>query len=376
MSGERIRVALLVDQVTHDAGTERQVAETIRRMNHAEFDVHLICFEDSPRFRELAAICKARLFPFEALYSPAGLRGTAEFRRYVREHRLEIVMAYMLKSASFSVLATMPRFEGTLVTCRLNMGYWYTPKQMLWMRFLNRFTGRWVANSEGARRIVIGAENLPPDRVDVIYQGVDTQRFSPAQATPGACGALGIPEGSLTVGIVANLRPVKDHELFLRAAAIVAARVPQAAFLLAGRGELQPSLESLASELGIRDRVFFTNGEGRIVDYLGEMTVGCLTSHSEGFSNAILEYMAMGLPVVATDVGGNGEAIGDTGFLVRERSPEAFAEPVIRLLEDAGLRADMGARAMERCRSRFEIDRTIRDLENYFRSIARGVQSK
>jgi glycosyltransferase involved in cell wall biosynthesis len=376
MSGARLRVALVVDQVTHDAGTERQVAETVRRMNHEEFDVRLICLEDSPRFRELAAMCTGELYPLETIYSPTGLGAIARFHRYLTGQRIEVAMAYMMKSAWFTVLAAMGGYRGQVVTTRLSMGYWYSPKQMLWVRFLNRYSHRVVANSEGARRLTVAAEGVAPDKVDVIYQGVDTERFSPERAKPGACAALGIPAGAPVVGIVANLRPVKDHELFLRAAALVAARVPQAAFLLAGRGELQPALEALAGELGIRDRVFFTNGEGDIVDYLGEMAVGCLTSHSEGFSNAILEYMAMGLPVVATDVGGNAEAMGDTGFLVRERTPEAFAAPVIRLLEDAGLRAEMGRRGRERCRSRFAIDLTIRDLENYFRKLARGPGAK
>jgi glycosyltransferase involved in cell wall biosynthesis len=366
----RPAVALVVDQVTHDAGTERQVAETIRRLDHSQFDVHLICFEDSPRYRALAALCQARLFPFRTIYSPDGMRCISQFRRYLQEHRVDLVMTYMMKSAWFSVLAVMPGFAGKLITCRLSMGYWHTPKQLLYMRFLNRFTDRWVTNSEGARRITVEAEKVPAELVDVVYQGVDMEVFSPSQARPGACRALGIPEGARVVGIVANLRPVKDHELFLRAAALVAARVPDVAFLIAGRGELQESLELLATQLGIRGRVFFTHGEGRVVDYLAEMSVGCLTSHSEGFSNAILEYMAMGLPVVATDVGGNREAIGDAGFLVGERTPEAFAAPVIRLLEDEPFRISMGQRAMERCRERFELDLTIRKLEDYFRQIA------
>lgn len=370
---ERLRVALLVDQVTYDAGTERQVAETVRRMNHDEFEVHLCCLEDSPRFRELSAIGHGELFPLVSLASLAGLREIRRFHRYLIGNRIDIAMAYMLKTTSFGVLATIPGWNGRMITCRLNTGYWYTPALLRWMRFLNRFTDRVAANSEGARRIAIEAEGLPSGKVDVIYQGVDMEVYAPERGNAEACGALGIPPEARVVGIVANLRPVKDHELFLRAAALVAARVPDAVFLLAGRGELQEPLEELATELGIRSRVFFTNGEGRVVDYLARMSVGCLTSHSEGFSNAILEYMSMGVPVVATDVGGNAEAIGkDAGFLVGERTPEAFAAPVIRLLENERLRAATGANAIERCRERFEIGRTIRDLEDYFRRVVQA----
>lgn len=372
MTGDRVRVALLVDQVTHDAGTERQVAETIRRMNHQEFDVHLICLEDSPRFQELSRLAKGKLYPFERIYSPDGLRAVAQFRQYLVEHRIEVALAYMLKTGWLAVLAALGNNSTRAVTARLSMGYWFTPTNLLGARLMSRLSHRVMVNAEVVRQFTAEREGLRPDKMDVIYQGVDMASFSPEQAKPEVCESLGIPRGSLLLTIVGNFRPVKDHALFLRSAAVVASRVPNARFLMAGRGDLQPSLEALASELGIRERVFFTNGEGRVVDYLGGTTVGCLTSQSEGFSNAILEYMAMGLPVVATDVGGNAEALGDTGFLVRERTPEAFAAPVIQLLEDAALRADMGARARARCRSRFEIGLTIRELENYLRKIARG----
>jgi glycosyltransferase involved in cell wall biosynthesis len=98
------------------------------------------------------------------------------------------------------------------------------------------------------------------------------------------------------------------------------------------------------------------------------MSVGCLCSHSEGFSNAILEYMAAGLPVVATDAGGSAEAIEDgvTGYVVRTRDPEAFARPILRLLNDETLRGELGRRSLERCRDEFEIGAAVRRLERYY----------
>jgi glycosyltransferase involved in cell wall biosynthesis len=128
------------------------------------------------------------------------------------------------------------------------------------------------------------------------------------------------------------------------------------------------ALVTPAAELGIASRVFFSNGKGSVPDFLRRMSIGCLCSQSEGFSNAILEYMAAGLPVVATDVGGNDEAIQDgvTGCIVRTREPEAFARPVIRLLRDEKLRSELARRSLERCRDKFEIGAAIRRLERYY----------
>ncbi len=192
--------------------------------------------------------------------------------------------------------------------------------------------------------------HLDRGKIDIYYQGVNIERFRPGVGDATVCIRLGIPESAPVIGIVANLRPVKDLPLFVRAAKIVAERVPQAAFLMVGHGEQLIEFQALAEELGIGARVFFTRGEGQVIDYLGRMSVACLSSLSEGFSNAILEYMACGLPVVATDVGGNREQVidGATGFLVRERSPEAFARPLIELLENEELRLKMGKNGLER----------------------------
>jgi glycosyltransferase involved in cell wall biosynthesis len=361
---------LLVDTVGWDAGTERQVAETARRLDPSRLDVHVCCLESSPQLESLKSVCHTAVFPTAKFNSVHGLQQAVRLREYLNRNGIRIVHAYMNKTALFAVFAGALS-NRIVVTSRLNIGYWYTPALKLQFRALNLATTHVMANSEEAKRIAVETERMDPEMVSVIYQGVDMKVFRPGLGNPAAADALGIPPSSRVVGIVSNLRPVKDLPLFLRAARLIAQRVPDAVFLLAGRGELYAELVALAQELGIGDRVFFTKGEGRIVDYLSRMSIGCLTSFSEGFSNAVMEYMALGLPVVATAVGGNMEAIadGETGFLVRERSPEAFAEPVIRVLEDEPLRSDMGRRGLMRCTENFEIGKTIRTLEDFYFSL-------
>jgi glycosyltransferase involved in cell wall biosynthesis len=372
----RIGVCLLVDDLTPDAGTERQVEATVAAL-HREFDIHVCCFFDSDRFRRLSAYCNTALFPVARVYSPNALWQMLRFRRYLRRHDIHIVHAWMVNTTIFGGMAAA-KSGARLITSRLNTGYWHTPGLLRWYRFVNRFTDRVFANSEGAKQVAIATEGLPPDKIDVIYNGVDTLRYSPESGDPEAAARLGIPPAARVVGIVANLRPVKDIPLFLRAAAIIAARVPDAMFLIAGKGELRDELGRLAAELGIGRKVFFTDGRGAIEDYLPRMSVACLSSRSEGFSNAILEYMAAGLPIVATDVGGNAEAVsdGETGYIVRERTPEAFAAPVIHLLESENVRAAMARRALDRCRRLFSMDAYGERMREYYRSLARPAHPR
>jgi len=368
----RASVCLLCDTVGLDAGTELLVAEIARRLSPSKLDVHVCCLEDSRQLRSLEGLCRTSVFPLDSLYSPRAIRQVASLRAYLSRHRVQIVHGFMTKTNILAVLSSLGTSR-VVITSRLNTGYWYTPKWKLVFRTLNWGTTRVLTNSEAGRTIVAEAERLDPRKIDVHYQGVNVERFRPGVGDPSVGSRLGICDNAPVIGVVANLRPVKDLPLFLRAAKIVSGRCPQAAFLLVGHGQQLGELQALSEQLGIRDRVFFTRGEGRVIDYLARMSVACLSSLSEGFSNAILEYMAVGLPVVATDVGGNREAVldGETGFLVRERTPEAFARPLIALLEDDDLRLRMGASGMARCLSNFELGKTMRDLEDYYLALAR-----
>ncbi len=127
----------------------------------------------------------------------------------------------------------------------------------------------------------------------------------------------------------------KDHPTFLRAAQRVKESVPDAAFIIAGEGELKEMTQALARSLGIEDRTFFIGRCQDVGAVLSISDVCVLSSRSEGFSNAILEYMAAGRPVVATDVGGAREAIvhGESGYLVPAGDHDRMAEHIISLLQ-------------------------------------------
>jgi glycosyltransferase involved in cell wall biosynthesis len=181
--------------------------------------------------------------------------------------------------------------------------------------------------------------------------------------------AFGLPPTRRYMSIVANLRnPVKDHPMFLRAAARVRAAVPDAGFAIAGEGELMESLRELADQLGIQDDVFFLGRCDRVADLLFASEIGVLSSKAEGFANAILEYMAAGLPVVATDVGGAREAIaeGETGYSMASGDDEKMAARIIELLNSPERARAMGGRGKLIAAEKFSCDRHLQNtLELY-----------
>ena len=369
---DKVRVLFCIDSVGADAGPDRQLAEMIRRLDPDRFELHLCCFEDCDRLRDLAHYCTPLVLPVRSLYRLNALRQMRRLRRYIHDHRIDLVHTWMVKANIFGVLAARKSDCQAIISSRRNMGYWLTPFYLAVYRCINRCVTRFLANSQRVKRYVIDTEHVPADRIDVLYNGVDMTTYAPGQGDPAAAAALGIPDGAEVVGIVANLRPVKNHALFLRAARLVHDQLPDAAFLLVGTGPLRDDLATLAEQLGIAHNVFFSDGRGAVPDYLARMDVGCLSSQSEGFSNAILEYMAAGLPIVATDAGGNAEAVehGVTGYIVPHGDPHALAGPIIDLLRDDTKRAEMGRRSLERCRDRFEIGVAIRRFEDYYARLA------
>jgi glycosyltransferase involved in cell wall biosynthesis len=214
-------------------------------------------------------------------------------------------------------------------------------------------------------------EGVSPSKIIQHYNGLDLERLKVRAGLrrEEALAAFGLPSERRYLSIVANLRnPVKDHPMLLRAAARVRASVPDAGFVIAGEGELMESLRELAVQLGIQDDVFFIGRCDNVADLLFASDVGVLSSKAEGFANAILEYMAAGLPVVATDVGGAREAIAEseTGFVVASGDDERMAERIIELLNEPKRARAMGERGKLIAAEKFSCDRHLQNtLELY-----------
>jgi glycosyltransferase involved in cell wall biosynthesis len=164
---------------------------------------------------------------------------------------------------------------------------------------------------------------------------------------------------------------VKDYPMFLLAAQLVRAEVPEAGFLMAGDGELRSSIEGLATDLGLAGSVFFLGRCQRISDLLNVSDVCVLSSKAEGFSNSILEYMGAGRPVVATDVGGAREAIveGETGFLVGSGDHASMARRLVSLLQAPESARAMGEKGRQRVEQRFSSRALLRNTEVLYDSL-------
>ena len=192
-----------------------------------------------------------------------------------------------------------------------------------------KLKGSYLVNCEAIKQHLISSEHIPENRITVIYNPINQKRLDQGMAAPYDEKRWGITDGALVVGIVANIRPVKDYETFLKAAILVAERVPNVKFMAVGSTDraywekLRPTAENPA----LKNRLILTGPLDNPYPVIRLFDVGVLSSTSEGFSNSLVEYAAAGIPAVATDVGGNREIVEDgvTGYLVSPRSPERMA---------------------------------------------------
>ena len=220
-------------------------------------------------------------------------------------------------------------------------------------------------------------------KVITVHNGIDLDRLAvPVNFNRArALASFGLPTAPELrfVTICANLHhEVKDHPTFLRAARRVRAAFPAARFVIAGEGELTGPMRELAAQLGITDETFFIGRAERVSELLAASDVGVLSSQAEGFSNAILEYMAASRPVVVTDVGGAREAVanGESGYLVPAGADEEMAAQIVALLENPERGRAMGKSGRQIVEQNFSCAAQLAATETiYDRLLATNAQS-
>jgi L-malate glycosyltransferase len=363
--GEALRVCFLIDRLAA-AGTESQLLALIRHLDRATVRPYL-CLLDGEDAASRALVpegCPVLRLGVHSLASRNGLTGVWRLATFLRRERIQVLQVYFPDSTYLGVVAGHLAGVRRFVRTRNNLGYWLTP----WHRFLGRLcnllTDATVANCEACREAAVRDEGAAPESVLVLPNGVDFARFA-------AVPALGQSHGPRCVGIVANLRPVKDLDLFVRAAAVVARNHPDVIFRVAGEGEQRPALEDLVRRLGLEGRFFLPGQLADTPGFLTALDVAVLCSRSEGMSNALLEYMAAGRAIVATAVGASSELIEDgvQGLLVRAGDAAGLAAAVRRLLEDPALAARLGAAARIKAEQYHSHSARARRFEAFYRTL-------
>jgi glycosyltransferase involved in cell wall biosynthesis len=369
---QRPRILILVKGLGL-GGVERILSESIPYLNRDRFDYELCYFtpwkdDVVPTFEEagIATFCLD-------ISTDASPRNIRKVRSFLRQRSYNLIHSHSpFPSAVARMVAPRQDLHGIVHTEHSLPGSrnWIT-------RTANRVTyprcDVVISVSKVVKADVDEGRIFRPGSSRLVYGGIGEAALSDVDEDRVLTvrAELGIPEGDNVVGNIAHLRSQKGHDVWLRTAARVVERSPNTTFVIVGR-EKQPGhqkeLEALATRLGISERVRFVGFRPDPYPYLAAFDVFLMTSEFEGFPIALVEAMAMGRPVVSTDVGGVGEAIGDeeTGLLAPAGDEVALARHVIALLEDAPRREAMASRARTRARTEFTVERMVGLVEQTY----------
>jgi L-malate glycosyltransferase len=376
MSPRPIRVTYVIDKLQR-AGAQVHVGQLAAGLDRRRVHAEVICLlEGGPVADEL----RARGVPVEVLglgrlYAPRGLAGLIRLARRLRRSGADVLHTYLVSANVFGTLAGRLAGVPAVVATRRDTGFsrnWRLRMLEEWM--VNPLVDRVVAVSPAIADSTRRERGLRPERILTIENGVDLAPLEAGLVVRDETRASwGLSAEDTAVGVVGHLSPIKGHADFLQAAALVAPAHRRVRFFVVGDGPLRPRLEALARDLALADRVTFLGARDDVPRQLGMLDIVVVPSHAEGMSNALLEAMAMGRPVVATAVGGNVDVVRDgvTGLLVPSRQPAALAGALAELLAKPSLGTALGAQARCWVRQELSLERMLRRYEELYCSLAR-----
>jgi L-malate glycosyltransferase len=341
---------------SNHGGTEGQLLQLVASLDRRRFRPQLVVLYDKGEFLQSAQA------PVECRCLQVKSRRQASYWR-----KLAALVATLKPATGPALLHTvfpecvtvgpwLARLAGVPhVTWRRDLGYWHTPAKLAVLRVSRQWTACCVANSEAVRERVIRDEGFLADQVTIVRNAVDFAELD--QVRPRAVRSeLGLPPDTVSLVFPANLRQVKGGEVVL--AALARARAAGARLHLVSIGENSELLDdyrSRCAKAGISEAVTFLGHLPRaeLLRWVKGCDIAVNASYSEGYSNSNVEAMLLGLPLIATAVGGNVEQVvhGESGFLVPAGDAEAMAEALLALYHDRGLRAAVGDAGASRMRT-------------------------
>lgn len=369
-----IRIAFVINTIaTPGAGTEKQLLLLMKHLDRSQFQPHLVCLQDSEWL-------KGQSFDFPVIkYNALSVTsfpfwtGVRRFAAWCKEQEIDIVQTHFFDATLFGTVGAHFAERPLVVSTRRNIGNWHNWLSVGVTRFLRKWTTHYLANSQAAVEKTVEVELVQPDRIDVIYNALDLPAYSCINKTlrDQKRWSWGFSESDIVIGIIANLRDVKNIESLVRVTARLLPEFPALKVVSIGEGPRRPAIEKLIKDLKVERQFHIMGSDTDVIPALAAFDIATLTSRFESFSNSLIEYMAAGLPIVASNVGGNGEAIenGVSGILYNVEKDEELESSLRRLLTDRDFARKLGDNARRKACARYSLEACIQGHEKYYRNL-------
>jgi glycosyltransferase involved in cell wall biosynthesis len=377
MPPDRIEILFIIDYFHRTGGTENHLAQLVAGLPSELFHCSVLTFDlgenpllDGLRARGVPIIN----LPVGCEYAPNAAVQAVRLWSLIRRNRYDIVQTFHQKADTYGALIARVSGVRYLISSKRDTGQLRKLRQVFFNRCLKSLFDAFIAVADGVCVAVVASNHLPAARVKIIYNGVDTARFvvpSVAQRAE-ARSRRGFAPDDFVVGMVAGFRPEKNHDVFFDGLLQALPSIPSLRVLAVGTGPLFLQFRERIARTELGPRIQFTGDVVDVLPYLWTMDVGCLTPGSnEGFSNAVIEQMAVGLPLIVTNVGGNAEAVvdGTNGWVIAPGNAVALCEALVTLFRDRARAAAMGCASRTRAEDRFSLQRMCAEHAKLYLSL-------
>jgi glycosyltransferase involved in cell wall biosynthesis len=371
----KITVLFLIDYLDSMGGAERNLLQLVTALKKGDHVPIVACLQGGSVSRMIENLgIQVEDLLVKKIYGVDGVKALLSLKRIISRQGADLIVTYHEGSDFLGiVLSFLTRTP--IISNRRDLGFNLKPRHIFIYRIINRFFSRIITVSTATKTEVVKRQNCLESKITVIHNGVDVSDYVSQSLGKKH---FGLEESRLLICCLANIRSIKGQEFLLESARLLKEKgFSNFQIILIGKfeksGAYYLQLREMVDEFELGEFVDFKGylSPREIKKRLAVSDIGVLPSLSEGFSNALLEYMAAGLPVVATEVGGNPEAIlnGETGFLVPPGNPQALAGALQLLLNDNELRVEMGRSGKRRVMERFSHDLMISNYLAAFQSV-------
>jgi glycosyltransferase involved in cell wall biosynthesis len=333
------RILFIIDEMKTltGAGTERQLLQFVGMAARLGLSPQVCILRGAPRPDIERIGCPVKQFQIGNLRTLSSLRHLRRMTRWMREQQFSIVQCFFWEANLIGPWAARMAGVPVVLGTRRNMhhpldrGPRRMERALQWLS--NLLTDQIIVNSYAVLKRTMKRECFVGNKIVCSYNGIDLEQMRPLTGSRQTMrDVLGVKDDEILVGNVSGLRRVKGIEVFLWAAARARLRDKRLRFLLVGDGEMQAEVARMIGRFNLERSVILAGKVEDVRPYLAAMDIAVLSSHAEGFSNSLLEYMAAGLPTVATDVGGNREALEGAGLLVEAGNDRQLADAILKLV--------------------------------------------
>ncbi len=350
---------LLMVRELNLGGSERQMAEIAKALDRAKFDPHAGCFRAGGLRADDLRQAGVPVVNFD-VPSIMSLKGAWQIVRYIREKKIRLVHTFDTPANLYGVPAARVAASAIVLSSqRVDRSLW-PPMQHHGLRLTDRMVDGVVVNCEFLRRHLQTDEKVPADLIHLCYNGIDTAVFQPGSRSKPDIFA----DAQLVIGVVCALRPEKGLRTLLQAFAEVRPLAAGIKLLIVGSGPCREDLQREAAALDILASCRFEPATSQVAEWLQAIDIFVLPSHSEAFSNSLMEAMACGCCVAASRVGGNPELVaeGETGMLFEAGNAQDLARVLRTLVAGPELRTRLAANATDLIQRKFSLETSARRM--------------